>query len=113
MHELSLCSSIHKIVQQAAEGRPVATVHVQIGQFRQVVPDTLSYCWGMVSAESALPGSVLAIDHVPVRLTCGACGAESSPAGDLLLACGTCGSGDVSMLTGEEFMITSLDLKET
>ncbi|MDP3950181.1 hydrogenase maturation nickel metallochaperone HypA [Microbacterium sp.] len=113
MHELSLCNSIHTIVDRAAGGRPVATVHLQIGRFRQVVPDTLSYCWSMVSADSSLAGSQLAIEHIAVRLHCSACGAETSPAGDLVLVCGTCGSGDVSMLTGEEFMITSLDLKET
>lgn len=113
MHELSLCRSIHEIVDRAAAGRPVGTVHLQVGRFRQVVPDTLSYCWTMVSASSNLAGSTLAIDQVDIVLACRTCSAETSPGQELLLVCGTCGSGDVSMLTGEEFMITSLDLKES
>lgn len=113
MHELSLCNAIRTIVDRAAEGRPVETVHLRVGRFRQVVPDTLSYCWGLVSADSYLAGSTLAIDHVAIRLACRACGAQTSPEGGLLLVCCDCGSGDVAMVTGEEFLITSLDLKES
>jgi hydrogenase nickel incorporation protein HypA/HybF len=112
VHELSLCSSIHDIVDKAAGGRSVETVHLEIGQFRQVVPHTLSYCWGIVTATSRLAGSRLSIDHVGITLRCATCEAETTPQGALSLICSSCGGGDVSMLTGEEFMITSLDLKE-
>jgi hydrogenase nickel incorporation protein HypA/HybF len=113
VHELSLCNSILTIVDRAAHGRAVETVHVDLGRFRQVVPETLVYCWGLVTATSALDGSSLAINPIDITLACGACGARTSPDRELVLVCGACGSGDVSMLTGEEFMITSLDLKET
>ncbi len=113
MHELSLCNSIVSIVDRAAGGRTVDTVHLQVGQFRQVVPDTLVYCWALVTETSRLAGSYLAVESIAITLECGACGAESRPDRGLNLVCGSCGSGNVSMLTGEEFMITSLDLKES
>ena len=113
MHELSLCSSILTIVDRAALGREVETVHVDLGRFRQVVPETLVYCWGLVTATSSLAASRLAINPIDITLGCRDCGDETTPVGELLLVCGSCGSGNVSMLTGEEFMITSLDLKET
>lgn len=113
MHELSLCNSIVSIVDRAAGGRPVETVHVDLGRFRQVVPETLTYCWDLVTATSTLAGSRLAIEPIDITLGCGTCGAVTTPDRELILVCGSCGSGDVSMLTGEEFMITSLDLKET
>lgn len=112
MHELSLCHSMQQVVARAAEGRPVDTVHLQIGRFRQVVPDTLSYCWGLVVAHTELAGSRLSIDHIDITLRCATCAAESRVNGDLMLQCSECRSGDVSMLTGEEFLITSLDLRE-
>lgn len=113
MHELSLCNSIVSIVDRAAAGRPVDTVHLDLGRFRQVVPDTLTYCWGLVTATSALAGSRLEVHQIEITLGCLTCNATTSPDTELVLVCGSCGGGDVSLLTGEEFMITSLDLKET
>ena len=49
MHELALCGSIADIVDRRAAGRPVETVRLRIGELRQVVPDTLDYCWTMVT----------------------------------------------------------------
>ena len=48
MHELSICTAIAKIAHQAAAGRPVERVRVDIGHLRQVVPDTLRHSWDMV-----------------------------------------------------------------
>lgn len=113
MHELSLCNSIVSIVDRAAAGRAVDTVHLDLGRFRQVVPDTLTYCWELVTATTVLAGSRLAVHPVDITLGCATCDATTSPEAELVLVCGSCGGGDVSMLTGEEFMITSLDLKES
>ena len=110
MHELSLCRSIYGIVDKARGDRSVSTVHLQVGQLRQVVPDTLSYCWSMIIEASPLAGSELDIDHVPVRLDCAACGARTTVEHVLVLTCSTCHSGDITLHTGEEFMVTSIDL---
>jgi len=111
MHELSLCRSIHGIVDRARGRRPVSVVHLRIGQLRQVVPDTLVYCWGLVTEAGPLAGSQLDIDHVPVRLECHVCGKQTQVAEVLVLTCGACGGGDVRLLSGEEFLVTSIDLE--
>lgn len=110
MHELSLCQSIQEVVERARDGRPVATVHLEIGQLRQVVPETLAYCWEIVTADGPLAGSALAIDHVPVVLECHDCHASTTVRQELSLTCGECGSGSVTMVSGEEFLLTFLDL---
>lgn len=110
MHELSLCRSIHGIVDRARQGRPVLTVHLQVGQLRQVVPETLEHCWGLVTEAGPLAGSTLDVDHVPVRLSCRTCGGDTTVEHVLVLTCSACGSGDVEVVTGEEFMVTSIDL---
>lgn len=112
MHELSICGSIADIVERNAAGRRVETINLRIGQLRQVVPDTLVYCWGLVSADTPLDGSSLSIESVPVRLQCQACG-EQTEVGDVpVLACGACGHDEVTLVSGEEFLITSLELAE-
>lgn len=110
MHELSLCSQIHRIVDRAADGRRVAVVHLEVGQLRQVVPDTLAYCWGLVAEGTRLAGSVLEVVSVPVTAACRACEEVSTIEHALVLVCSACGGSDLTIVTGEEFLLTSLDL---
>lgn len=110
MHELSLCRSIYGIADRARDGRRVASIEVRVGQLRQVVPDTLVYCWGLVTEQGPLAGSVLEIDHVPVVIECRACHAQTAITEVLLLVCGECGSGDITVVTGEEFMVVGMRL---
>ncbi|CAN5698253.1 hydrogenase maturation nickel metallochaperone HypA [soil metagenome] len=112
MHELSLCRSIYGIVDGARGGRRISVVHLQVGQLRQVVPATLEYCWQMVTETTPLDGSRLDIDHVPVRLDCAACGAQTTVGHVLVLTCADCGSGDIALRTGEEFMVTSIEVDQ-
>lgn len=111
MHELSLCRSIYGIVDRARAGRPVSVVHLEVGQLRQVVPDTLRYCWEMITEQSPLAGCELDIDHVPVRLDCAGCGQRTTVTQVLLLTCAACGGADIRLHTGEEFMVTSIDVR--
>jgi hydrogenase nickel incorporation protein HypA/HybF len=107
-----MCGSIYEIVDRAASGRPVSVIHLQVGQLRQVVPDTLTYCWTLVSDQTDLAGSELDVDSVPVRLRCLDCEAETTLTDQLLLLCTTCSGNRVSVTTGEEFLLTSLELAE-
>lgn len=110
MHELSLCGSIYEIADRAAAGRPVAVIHLQVGQLRQVVPETLSYCWTLVADQTDLAGSQLEVDSVPVTLRCLDCDTRSTLT-DLLLCCTSCGGFHVDVTAGEEFTLTSLELE--
>lgn len=110
MHELSICQSIVRVVEGARQDRPVATVHLRVGQLRQVVPETLTYCWGLVTETTPLAGSRLEVDHIPVVLDCRACGDRTEVTHHLVLTCAACGSGDIALVTGEELEVTSLDL---
>lgn len=110
MHELSLCHSIYTIAERARDGRSVDVVYLQVGKLRQVIPETLVHCWGLVTDDTALAGSRLEIDHLPVELRCDECDATTSPTHELVLTCGACGSGRIRVMQGEEFMLTSMDL---
>lgn len=117
MHELSICNAIHRIVEKAlaeqGAGKRVKTIYLDLGQMRQVVPPTLEYCWGIVTETSPLAGSRLEINHIPIRLQCreADCGHLTVVEGFPILTCGKCHSGNVEMLSGEEFLLTSLDVE--
>jgi hydrogenase nickel incorporation protein HypA/HybF len=110
VHELSLCHSIQGIVDRARGGRDVLAVHLQIGELRQVVPETLAYCWELVTDGGPLAGSQLRIDHVPVVLLCASCDAETAVEHSLVMICAVCGSRDTRPVQGEEFLVTTIDL---
>ena len=110
MHELSICGSIADIVSRRAGGRSVRVINVRVGQLRQVVPDTLAYCWELVCAGTSLDGSRLAVEQVPARLRCRDCESEAE-VGDLpVFVCAKCGGFNTEVVAGEEFLIASLEL---
>ena len=113
MHELSICASIADIATRHAAGRPVSVINVRVGQLRQIVPDTLVYCWGLLCEETSLEGSRIIVETVPARIRCRSC-EQTADVGDLpVFACAGCGGIDVEIVAGEEFLITSLELLET
>ncbi len=111
MHELSICGSIADIVTRRAAGRPVKVINVRVGQLRQVVPDTLVYCWELVSADTPLAGSRISVEAVPARIRCRSCDQVTDVGAVPVFACGGCGGFDAEVVSGEEFLITSLELE--
>jgi hydrogenase nickel incorporation protein HypA/HybF len=111
MHELALCNAIVSTAAKHADGQPVTRVTVRIGHLRQVVPDALLFSWGIVSSQSGLPDAELVIEEVPAVVECADCGGRTTL--DLpVLACGLCGGFDVKLLSGEEFLMVSMDLAD-
>lgn len=111
MHELSICRSITGIVAEHAGDRPVRAVRVRVGQLRQIVPGTLAYCWPLVVRDTPLEGAELLVESVPARIRCDEC-EHTETLSAPVLRCGSCAGVRVSIVAGEEFLITSLDLAE-
>jgi hydrogenase nickel incorporation protein HypA/HybF len=112
VHELSICGAIAGIVTERAGDRRVRTVYLQVGQLRQVVPDTLVYCWTLVTADTALDGSRIAVERIAARITCRTCAATRDMGDVPSFLCTACAGTDIDVVAGEEFLITSLELAE-
>ncbi|BBZ74942.1 hydrogenase expression protein HupH [Mycolicibacterium anyangense] len=110
MHELSLCQAIAGVVRPYAKDRHIDVVHVQIGALRQVVPESLSFCWSMVREHESMPEAELALEFVTAAVGCRECGRQSEITSRWSVSCPECGSADVEVLRGEEFLVTSLDV---
>ena len=110
MHELALCQAIVGVVTPHSAGRRVDVVRVQIGALRQVVPDTLSFCWTLVRDHAGMPGAELELELVPAEVACRTCGEQSTIASRWSVCCPRCDSPDVSVVHGEEFLVTSVDV---
>ena len=110
MHELSLCQAIAGVVGSHAQGRHVEVVRVRVGALRQVVPDTLAFCWNVIREQVDLPDAELELELVPGAVRCRACTRESEVSSRWSILCPVCGSGDVEVVGGEEFLVTSLQV---
>lgn len=111
MHELSISTAIAKLVLEHAQGRQVESVQVKVGALRQIVPDALTFCWEVVRDRPLLENSRLEIEHVPGVIECGECG-ERRTLTEFVLRCPGCGSGLVTVVAGEEFLVTSIELAD-
>jgi hydrogenase nickel incorporation protein HypA/HybF len=111
VHELAVCEAIADTVHRSASGRGVATVSVAIGHLRQVVPDSLLFNWEILTKDTDLEGACLVVEEIPARVDCSECGAQSTLEVPVL-ACMACGGLDVTLVSGEEFMIRSIDVRE-
>ena len=108
MHELAVCQAIVDTVSRHADGQRVERVEVRIGHFRQVVPDSLLFSWELLVEGTGLSGCSLVVEHVPAVVQCRGCRASTTL--DLpILVCGSCGGTDVELVSGEEFLIASID----
>ena len=87
-------------------------INVRVGQLRQIVPDTLVYCWGLVSERTPLAGSRIIVESVPARIRCRSCDRCADVGDSPSFACGQCGGIEIEIVAGEEFLITSLELTD-
>jgi hydrogenase nickel incorporation protein HypA/HybF len=110
VHELSLCHAIAGVVSSHAQGRHVDVVRVRVGALRQVVPDALTCCWSIIRDHEALPDARLELELVPAAVACRTCGQRSEISSRFSVLCPVCESTDVSVVAGEEFLVTSLDV---
>ena len=110
MHELSITRNIVAIVSEAAAGRRVSRVTIEIGKLSGVLGDAIAFCFDAVSAGTALEGARLAITEIDGRGRCLDCGAEFDMP-TLLTPCG-CGSRRLERLRGDELTVKTMELEE-
>ncbi|MGN6380648.1 MAG: hydrogenase maturation nickel metallochaperone HypA [Gaiellales bacterium] len=109
MHELAIAEALVDVVCEHAAGRRVERVEVRVGHLRQVVPEALEFAFELVARETVAEGAELAIERVPVRIACNACGAESE-LDWFPLACTRCAGMDVEVIAGQELTVEALEV---
>jgi len=110
VHELSLCEAIAGVVKPYVDGRHVDVVRVRIGALRQVVPESLSFCWTLLRDYEDMPDAELELEFVTAEVSCRSCGNQSAITSQWSLLCPHCESADVEVLRGDEFLVTSLEV---
>ncbi|MBA2504895.1 MAG: hydrogenase maturation nickel metallochaperone HypA [Thermoleophilaceae bacterium] len=111
MHELSLSSAIVDTVERHADGRRVTTVTMTIGSLRQVVAESLSFYFEIVSRGRVCEGATLEQNYVEARVRCVPCD-RGWTLDQPIFRCPDCGGSEIEVLSGEEFEVDSIDVTE-
>ncbi|BEL03058.1 hydrogenase maturation nickel metallochaperone HypA [Actinoplanes sichuanensis] len=108
MHELAIAENIVDTVCSRAAGRPVRRVTLRIGALTAVLPDHIRFCFELAAAGTAAHGAALDLDLRPAVVFCRSCQVEQRLP-DLIPLC-PCGSADVTVTTGRELDIVSMEV---
>ncbi|MBV9846785.1 MAG: hydrogenase maturation nickel metallochaperone HypA [Kutzneria sp.] len=108
MHELAITQSIvEAVVDRLGEAR-IASVRLEIGTLSGVVPDSVRFCFDLVTEGTTLAGARLEIDQPGGRARCRSC-AEEFSSDDPIMLC-ACGSADLDVIAGQELTITAVEV---
>jgi hydrogenase nickel incorporation protein HypA/HybF len=110
MHELGITRNIVAIASDAARGRRVLRVTLEVGQLAGIMTDAIQFCFDTVAQGTALDGAALEIREIEARARCQSCGTVFATPTHFT-AC-SCGSRLCERLSGEELNIKSIELEE-
>lgn len=114
MHELSIAMGIVDTALEEAERRgvQVSAVHLRLGALAGVVKDALFFSYEMACQDTALAGSRLIIEDVPVVVFCAHCQKEQTLPSVQSFACPECGEPTMNILHGKELEVFALEVED-
>jgi len=113
MHELSLAQGLVEQVQRAAAAEGAVRVlglTLVMGAYSGVDREAFEFAFPLAAEGTCLEGAELRIEEIPVTVYCLSCQKESNPEIPYLI-CSHCGSTDLKLTGGREFLIQSVELE--
>ena len=105
---MAITQSVVDAVVERMDGAAVRAVTLEIGALSGVVPDSVRFCFDLVTAGTALEGARLEILEPPGAGECRTCGARFTLVDQFPLC--PCGSADVAITGGRELSIVSVEV---
>lgn len=112
MHEMSIAQSLIDIIQEEMDrhqATSLKSVRLNIGQLSAVVPESLSFCFEVITAGTPLEGAELIMDMVPLMGSCRAC-KETFEIEDYAFSCPKCGSPEIDTISGQDLSIVEMEV---
>jgi hydrogenase nickel incorporation protein HypA/HybF len=112
MHELSIAENIIEIVKEnLAADCSVKSVKVRIGELANVIPDSLEFCFGVITKGTPLERARLKIENISITAHCEGCEADFEVEG-FLFQCKNCGSTDLRIISGNELRVVEIEVDD-
>lgn len=111
MHEMSIAQSLLDIILEESSRHAITQVkqvNLQIGAMAAVVPESLSFCFELLSRETLADGASLAIETIPVVARCSDCCINYEVENQVFL-CPQCGMPSLELISGRELSVVSIE----
>lgn len=114
MHELSIAMGIVDAALEEAQKRgvQVSAVHLRLGALSGVVKDALMFSYEVACQDTALEGSQLIVEDIPVVVFCPNCQKERTLNSVQSFTCPDCGSPTRDVLQGKELEVFALEVQD-
>ena len=111
MHELAIAQSLLEIIVDESKRHGLERVNkvkLQIGQFTAVVPESLTFCFELVSRDTIASGAVIEVEIVGIVARCEKCDI-SFDVQEKVFLCPRCGEPTLELLSGRELSVVSIE----
>jgi len=114
MHELSIAMGIVDAALEEAQTRgvQVSAVHLRLGVLSGVVKDALLFSYEIACQDTALQGSRLIVEDVPLVVFCPRCQQKKTLSSMQSFRCPDCGAPTRDVLEGKEIEVFALEVQE-
>jgi hydrogenase nickel incorporation protein HypA/HybF len=113
MHELAVTENLLEIAIRhgnSARAKRISHLYLVIGQLSSIVDDSVQFYWDIVSKDTIAEGALLHFQRKSIELSCENCGHQFTPIHSDM-ACPSCGSIQVKIISGEEFYLEAMDVE--
>jgi hydrogenase nickel incorporation protein HypA/HybF len=112
MHEMSIAQSLIDIIQEEMDrhqATSLRSVRLNIGQLSAVVPESLSFCFEVITTGTPLEGAELIMNMVPLTGACRSCG-ETFEIENYAFTCPKCDSPEIDTVSGQDLSIVEMEV---
>ena len=111
MHEMSIAQSLLEIVLEESRQhqlKQVKTIRLQVGAMAAVVPESLTFCFELLSQDTIASGALLEIETIPVVARCSECDIVFEVENQIFL-CPRCDGPTLDLVSGRELSLVSIE----
>lgn len=112
MHEMSVAQSLIEIIKEEMvkhEASVLQSVRLKIGQLSAVVPESLSFCFEVMTSGTELEGAKLIMEVVSLKGTCQECN-NTFEIRNYAFECPCCGSQKILTISGQDLSIVEMEV---
>jgi len=113
MHEMSIAQSLIDILREemTRHGATVLkSVRLRVGQLSAVVPESLSFCFEVITSGTDMEGAQLLMDVIPLAATCLDCHKEFEIK-EYCFSCPHCSSPNIETTSGRDLSIVEMEVE--
>lgn len=112
MHEMSIAQSLISVIREEMlkhHAKTLRSVRLKVGQLTAIVPESLSFCFEVITTGTELEGARLIMDVIPLKGSCDDCKSEFEIK-DYAFVCPSCNSTKIKTIAGQDLSIAEIEV---